>query len=117
MMLVRRKLMLFNNNSSHMNRKITVENDADKKIEEGKEDVGTYYDHNRKNVNDNNMIYERKKSSSILFKHESEENGKADADTVSGISRTKKVAKIFIEDNDPEFEDLDEEDPDDDLDI
>ena len=113
----KKELVLFNNNSSNTNRKKTVENEAERKVEEEKEDVGSYYDHKRKNVNDDTMMNERKKSSSILLKHESEEKGKADTDTIGGESGTKKVPRIFIEDNDPEFDDLDEEDPDDDLDI
>mmetsp|Transcript_15813 Transcript_15813/g.23773 ORF Transcript_15813/g.23773 Transcript_15813/m.23773 type:complete len:515 (+) Transcript_15813:97-1641(+) len=58
------------------------------------------------------------KKSSILLQHESDDVGEGPSKYVEEQKEeVKPTPRIYIEDNDPEFDDLDEEDPDDDLDI
>ena len=62
------------------------------------------------------MVTIHKTSQRPVLKHE-QEKGTGSESNSSFEAIQKQAPKIFMEEDDPEFDDLDEEDPDDDLDI
>jgi hypothetical protein len=67
----------------------------------------------RLNLSDNTSSIEKNSTQRPILQHEED---KSEASNTKEVS-SKPAPRIFLEENDPEFHDLDEEDPDDDLDI
>jgi hypothetical protein len=67
----------------------------------------------RLNLSDNTSSMEKNSTQRPILQHEED---KSEASNTKEVS-SKPAPRIFLEENDPEFHDLDEEDPDDDLDI